>query len=128
MKETCEALGVSRQMVQKLEAAGELKATRESGRVFFGSAEVEALHTAREVAKVEREQEAEEREFQGENAEADRHDVEFAAWSKTFGYQQEQRKLNEALGALTKELRELRDAKNDDSATRDSAVFSSAGP
>src|SRR5688572_23862981 len=92
MKETCEALGVSRQMVQKLEAAGELKATRESGRVFFDAAEVEALRTAREFAKVEREQEAEEREFQGLNAEADRHDLGFVAWSKAFAQQEEQRK------------------------------------
>ena len=45
MKEACEALGVSRQMVQKLEAASELKATRENARVFFDVAEVEALRT-----------------------------------------------------------------------------------
>ena len=75
MKETCESLGVSRQMVQKLEAAGELKATRENGRVLFDADAVEALRTSREVAKVEREQEAEQREFQGLSAEADRHDL-----------------------------------------------------
>lgn len=82
VREVCEALGVSRAMVQKLEASGQLKRTRDGGRVVFDRAQVEALAYAREVAKAQWVQEAEQREVQDGEAQAHREAVEFDAWSK----------------------------------------------
>ncbi len=110
MRETCEALGVSRAMIQKLEAAGELKGGREGGRVLFDPDHVEALRTSRDVAKVQRKQETEDREFRGIDVEAHRQDLEFTAWSKTTAEQNERDKAERAIETLRTGIDELRDA------------------
>ena len=110
MRETCEALGVSRAMVQKLEATGELAGERESGRVLFDRDKVEALRTSREVAKVQRKQETEDREFRAIDVEADRHELESMAWSKTTAEQNQKDKADRAIEALRTGIDELRGA------------------
>lgn len=110
MRETCEALGVSRAMVQKLEASGELTAEREGGRVLFDRDQVEALRISRDVVKVQRKQETEDREFRATDLEADRHDLEIAAWSKTSAEKTQRDKVNRELESLRAGIDELRDA------------------
>src|SRR5882724_4362455 len=82
-REVCQILGVSRTMVQKLMASGELDRATEDGRLVFDRAKVEALAHAREVAKVQREQEAEEREEREQEAELRRETIALDARTKT---------------------------------------------
>jgi excisionase family DNA binding protein len=110
MRETCEALGVSRAFVRKLDATGELKGVREGGRVLFDRAAVEAYRTARDVAKVQRVQNAEDRELDELSSEADQHDLELTAWLKSQEERREREKLDESLTLMRKELREMREA------------------
>ena len=110
MRETCETLGVSRAMIQKLEATSELAGKREGGRVLFDRDQVEALRTSREVAKVQRKQDTEEREFRAIDLEADRHELELTAWSKTTAEQNQKDKADRAIEALRAGIDELREA------------------
>lgn len=110
MRETCDALGVSRAMVQKLEATGELTGEREGGRVSFDRVQVEAVRTSREVAKVQRKQDTEDREFRAIDLEADRHELELTAWSKTTAEQNQKDKADRAMEALRTGIDELREA------------------
>ncbi|HEY2409961.1 MAG TPA: helix-turn-helix domain-containing protein [Polyangiaceae bacterium] len=82
MREACKILGVSRTMVQKLVASGELERGRQEGKLVFERAKVEALAHAREVAKVQHDQDAEQREQRQAEAQLHRRDVEFDAWAK----------------------------------------------
>jgi len=95
VREVCEALGVSPAMVQKLEASHELKRARQDGRVVFERAEVEALAYAREVAKTQRAQEAEQREVLDGQTQLHREAVEFDAWGKTAEDQDARRSLEQ---------------------------------
>lgn len=117
VREVCEALGVSRAMVQKLEASGQLKRARDGGRVVFDRAQVEALAYAREVAKAQRVQEAEHREVQAGEAQAHREAVELDAWSKISEAEDTQLRLGQArdgmrsrLDQIRRQLQELQDA------------------
>jgi excisionase family DNA binding protein len=117
VREVCEALGVSRAMVQKLEASGQLKRARDGGRVVFDRAEVEGLAYAREVAKAQRVQDAQQREVQNGEAQAHREAVEFDAWSKISEAEDAQLRLEQArdgmrsqLDQIRRQLQELQDA------------------
>jgi DNA-binding transcriptional MerR regulator len=95
VREVCEALGVSRAMVQKLEASGELKRARENGRVVFERAQVEAVAYGREVAKAQKAQEAEQREVLDGQTQLHREAVEFDAWAKSAEDQDARRSLEQ---------------------------------
>lgn len=75
----CDALGMSRTMVPKLEAACELRRLRSTGRFVLGRARVEPLRKVRNISKEQRRQEREEQALRGEAAENQHHQGEFAA-------------------------------------------------
>jgi excisionase family DNA binding protein len=110
MRETCEVLGVSRAMIQKLEATGELAGKREGGRVFFDRDQVDSLRASREVAKVQRKQDTADREFRAIDLEADLRELELTAWSKTTAEQNQKDKADRAMEALRTGIDELREA------------------
>jgi AcrR family transcriptional regulator len=109
VREVCDALGVSRAMVQKLEAGGELRRLRATGRVVFDRARVEQLREARDVTKEQRRQEREELALRGEAAEDQHQQVEFAAWAKSAAEKRELETIHQELAQLSADLNELRE-------------------
>jgi hypothetical protein len=95
-------------MVQKLEASGELKRARDGGRVVFDRAQVEALAYAREVAKAQRVQEAEQRELREDQASLHHEAVEFDAWFKSNEAEDAQRSLAQARDGMRSQLDQIR--------------------
>ena len=109
VREVCDALGVSRAMVQKLEAAGELRRLRPTGRVVFDRARVEQLREVRDISKEQRRQEREEEALRGEAAEDQHQQVEFAAWAKSSAEKRELETIHQELAQLRADLNELRE-------------------
>jgi DNA-binding transcriptional MerR regulator len=107
VREVCEALRVSRAMVQKLEASGELKRARENGRVVFERARVEALAYAREVAKAQRVQEAEQREVLDGQTQLHREAVEFDASAQSAEDQDARRSLEQDREGVRSQLNRI---------------------
>lgn len=107
-REACKILGVSRAMIQKLTAAGDLERATQNGRLVFERAKVEALAQAREVAKVQRAQNAEERQERQEEVQRHREKVEFEGSAKS-AYEQDVRQLYEASQArISTQLEQIR--------------------
>lgn len=109
VRDVCDALGVSRAMVQKLEAAGELRRLRPTGRVVFDRARVEQLRETRDVTKEQRRQEREEQALRGDAAEDQHQQVEFAAWAKSAAKKRELETIHQELAQLLADLNELRE-------------------
>ena len=109
VREVCDALGVSRAMVQKLEAAGELRRLRPTGRVVFDRARVEQLREERDISREQRRQEREEQALRGEAAEDQHHQVEFAAWAKSATEKRELETIHQELSKLRADLNDLRE-------------------
>jgi excisionase family DNA binding protein len=119
MREACKILGVSRTMVQKLVASGELERGQHEGKLMFERAKVEALAHAREVAKVQRDQDAELREQRQVETQLHRRDVEFDAWAKRNEdedvrerYESSQARIGDQLEQLRAKLREMEEAES----------------
>jgi excisionase family DNA binding protein len=107
-REACKILGVSRAMVQKLMASGELERATQNGRLVFERAKVEALAQARDVAKVQRAQDAEDRQQRDGEVQQRRDKVEFEACAKSAD-DQDLRQLYEASQArISNQLEQIR--------------------
>jgi hypothetical protein len=107
-REVCKILGVSRTMVQKLMASGELERASQDGRLVFDRAKVEALAQAREVAKVQRTHDAEDREQREHEAELHRKAIAFDARTKSEDDQDFRERYEHSQARISNQLEQLR--------------------
>ena len=107
-REVCQILEVSRTMVQKLMATGELERTSRGGRLVFHRAKVEALAHAREIAKVQRAQNAEDREQREHEAELHRRTIAFDATTKSEDDQDLRERYEHSQARISNQLDQLR--------------------
>ena len=118
-REVCKILGVSRTMVQKLIASGELERASHHGRLVFDRAKVDALAHAREVAKVQREQVAQDRQQRKHEAEVHRETIAFDARTKSDEDQDFRERYQDNQARILSQLDQLRaklQAREDDDA------------